>query len=78
MAKRHRGAIHVFYESRAKRFSDMRRMPKPKPDPSQEAARAVERVTDSDPVNGEDLLGSPKLKRQLAAAKKRLLARSRR
>jgi hypothetical protein len=53
-------------------------MPKPKPDPSQEAARAVERVTDSDPVNGEDLLGSPKLKRQLAAAKKRLLARSRR
>ena len=39
---------------------------------SQEALKAVERVTGSGKVSGADLLASPKLKRQLAAAKKKL------
>jgi hypothetical protein len=42
------------------------------PDASQEALRAVERVTGAKPVKGEDLLGSPEMKRKFAAAKKRL------
>ena len=40
-------------------------------DESQEALRNVERITDSEPVNGEDLLSSPDLKRQLREAKER-------
>jgi hypothetical protein len=47
-------------------------MPKSKPDPSQEALKAVERVTGSKPVKGEDLLGDPEMKRKFLAAKKRL------
>jgi hypothetical protein len=46
---------------------------KENPDLSQEALRAVESVTDSDPVNGEDLLGSEDLKRQLREARERVL-----
>jgi hypothetical protein len=42
---------------------------RPARDASQEAVKAVERVAGSGKVRGEDLLGSPKLKRQLAAAK---------
>jgi hypothetical protein len=46
---------------------------KPKPDTSQAAVRAVERITDSEPVNGEDLLGDDEdLKRKLREAKERL------
>lgn len=40
-------------------------------DESQEALRNVEKITDSEPVNGEDLLSSPDLKRQLREAKER-------
>ncbi len=43
----------------------------PEKDASQEALEQVEKLTESDPVNGEDLLGSEELKRQLRAAKKR-------
>ncbi len=39
-------------------------------DANKEALRAVERVTGSKPVKGEDLLGSPEMKRQFAAAKR--------
>jgi hypothetical protein len=45
-------------------------------DESQEALRNVERITESEPVNGEDLLSSPDLKRQLREAKERLAAES--
>jgi hypothetical protein len=45
-------------------------------DESQEALRNVEKITDSEPVNGEDLLSSPDLKRQLREAKERLKAES--
>jgi len=45
-------------------------------DESQEALRNVEKITDSEPVNGEDLLSSPDLKRQLREAKDRLKADS--
>jgi hypothetical protein len=41
-------------------------------DESQEAVRNVDRITESEPVNGEDLLSSPDLKRQLREAKERL------
>ena len=44
----------------------------PELDESQEAARNVDRITGSEPVNGEDLLGSEDLKRQLREAKERL------
>lgn len=40
-------------------------------DESQQAVRNVDRITESDPVNGEDLLGSEDLKRQLREAKER-------
>jgi hypothetical protein len=50
---------------------------RPSRDASQEAVRAVEKVTGSSKVRGEDLLGSTKLKRQLSAAKKRLKANPR-
>jgi hypothetical protein len=45
-------------------------------DESQEALRNVERITESDPVNGEDLLSSPDLKRQLRDARERESQRS--
>ncbi len=45
-------------------------------DESQEALRNVEEITDSEPVNGEDLLSSPDLKRQLREAKERLKSES--
>ena len=45
-------------------------------DESQEALRNVEKITDSEPVNGEDLLSSPDLKRQLREAKERLKSES--
>jgi hypothetical protein len=38
-------------------------------DANQEALEQVERITESDPVSGEDLLGSEELKRQLREAK---------
>ena len=38
-------------------------------DESQEALQKVEKLTESEPVNGEDLLGSEKLKRKLRDAK---------
>jgi hypothetical protein len=41
-------------------------------DVNQEALRQVEHVTDSKPVDGESLLESEELKRQLREAKKRL------
>lgn len=41
-------------------------------DASQKALEQVQKVTESDPVNGEDLLGSDDLKRQLREAKERL------
>ena len=43
----------------------------PERDEKQEALKKVEDATDSDPVNGEDLLQSEELKRQLREAKKR-------
>ena len=41
-------------------------------DESQQAVDNVDRITESEPVNGEDLLSSPDLKRQLREAKERL------
>jgi hypothetical protein len=41
-------------------------------DANQEALNQVERVTESDPAKGDDLLESPELKRQLHEAKERL------
>jgi transcriptional regulator of met regulon len=38
-------------------------------DASQKALEQVQKITESDPVNGEDLLGSDDLKRQLREAK---------
>jgi hypothetical protein len=46
----------------------------PERDSNQEALDQVEKITDSEPVNGEDLLESPELKRQFREAKKRLEA----
>lgn len=45
-------------------------------DENQEALRKVEKITGSEPVNGEDLISSPDLKRQLREAKERLKAES--
>jgi hypothetical protein len=42
----------------------------PERDENEEAVRNVEKITDSEPVSGEDLLGSEELKRQLREAKK--------
>lgn len=41
-------------------------------DESQEALRNVEKLTDSEPVSGEDLVESEDLKRQFREAKERL------
>lgn len=51
---------------------------KRKDDPSQRALKQVEKLTQSGPVRGEDLLGSPKLKRQLQEAKKRIAGKRKR
>jgi hypothetical protein len=45
-------------------------------DESQEALEQVQKITESEPVNGEDLLSSPDLKRQLREAKEREAKRS--
>jgi hypothetical protein len=45
-------------------------------DESQQAVDNVNRITESEPVNGEDLLSSPDLKRQLREAKERLAKES--
>ena len=45
-------------------------------DASQEALEQVEKITDSEPVNGEDLVESPRLKRALREAKERLAKES--
>jgi hypothetical protein len=45
-------------------------------DANQEALEQVERITESEPVSGEDLLGSEKLKSQLREAKERERQRS--
>lgn len=44
----------------------------PEQDENEEAVRNVEKITESDPVNGEDLIGSEETKRKLREAKKRL------
>jgi hypothetical protein len=44
----------------------------PEFDESQEAARNVDRITDSEPVNAEELVESEELKRQFREAKERL------
>ncbi|MFN2624199.1 MAG: hypothetical protein ABR611_15290 [Chthoniobacterales bacterium] len=44
----------------------------PDQDENEQAVRNVNQVTDSEPVNGEDLLGSEDLKRQFREAKERL------
>jgi hypothetical protein len=45
-------------------------------DASQKALEQVEKLTESDRANGEDLLGSEDLKRQLREAKEREQKRS--
>ena len=42
------------------------------PDASQEALEQVQKITDSEPVNGEELVESEDLKRQFREAKERL------
>jgi hypothetical protein len=44
----------------------------PERDVNEEASRLVNEVTESEPVNGEDLIESEDLKRQFREAKKRL------
>ena len=44
----------------------------PERDTNQEALEHVEKITDSEPVKGEDLLSSEESKRQLREAKQRL------
>jgi hypothetical protein len=46
-------------------------VPQPR-DTNRKALRQEESITDSEPVKGEDLLRSKKLKRKLAQAKKRI------
>lgn len=41
-------------------------------DANKEALEQVERITESDPVSGEDLVDSEELKRKFREAKKRL------
>ena len=43
----------------------------PERDPNQQAARQVEKITDSEPVRGEDLVSSEELKRKFREAKER-------
>ena len=42
------------------------------PDPNQQAAKAVEKITGSQPVRGEDLASSEDLKQKFPEAKKKL------
>jgi hypothetical protein len=51
-------------------------MTMPDRDLNEEAVRLVNEVTDSEPVNGEDLIESPDLKRQLREAKERFASES--
>jgi hypothetical protein len=44
----------------------------PKRDVNEEASKLVNEVTESEPVNGEDLIESEELKRQFREAKERL------
>lgn len=44
----------------------------PERDENQQAIRNVENITDSEPVNGEELVQSDDLKRQFREAKERL------
>jgi hypothetical protein len=46
-------------------------------DTNQEAVRKVEKATDSEPVNGEELLESPELKELLRDAKEKAKSESR-
>jgi hypothetical protein len=46
--------------------------PNDKPDLNEEAVRQVNELTDSGPVDGEELLESEELKRQFREAKQRL------
>ena len=55
-----------------------KRSPEEKPDPVQEAVRNVDQITDSEPADGEELLGSEKLKHQLPKAKRKEAERTRR
>jgi hypothetical protein len=48
----------------------------PERDENEQAVRNVEKATDSEPVKGEDLLESDKLKRKLSEAKKRIESES--
>ncbi len=48
-----------------------------KPDDNTQIVRAVERVTDSEPVRGEDLLPA-RLAKELTAAKARIASKPRR
>jgi hypothetical protein len=48
----------------------------PETDANQDALEQVEKITESEPVDGEDLLSSPDLKRQLREAKERLAKES--
>jgi hypothetical protein len=41
-------------------------------DPNQQASKAVEKITGSEPVRGEDLVSNEDLKRKFREAKKRL------
>jgi hypothetical protein len=45
-------------------------------DTNRDALEQVEKATESEPVNGEDLISSPDLKRQLREAKERLKSES--
>jgi hypothetical protein len=50
----------------------------PERDPNEEAARAVEKITGTDPVRGEDLVASEELKRKFREAKRNLSSPERR
>jgi hypothetical protein len=47
----------------------------PRSDINRDAFKAGQRITDSAPVRGEDLLGSPELRKQFTEAKARLRAK---
>lgn len=49
-----------------------KRDPKQQPDANTRMVRAVEKITGSEPVRGEDLVSSETLKRKFRAAKARL------
>jgi hypothetical protein len=51
--------------------------PKPEPDASADTLRAIEELTGSEPVNGEDLIGDPETARKFREAKERAAARAR-